>query len=169
MKIINQIFKSEESFGFTLGQIQFLGKFEIQNLIDWGLFDVETRPNFIKEQLTLNKGSDYLIGLFKSNELTKHDFKFLPHDAIYYYLDGYSDSEEDWGDNKQTFKSLLEYFKNETLSIIDGCYLINKEWFSVESKKIRIREYSLYDFYFIIVWVDKNNDSLVHISEWFGD
>lgn len=169
MQITDQIFCSEQSMGFSLGHMDIFGVFEIEMLVQWGVFEIHTRPNFIGEKISLSNGINYLAGLFISDELVKDDFKFLPGSTIYYYLEGFSDSEEEWGDDKQSFKRLLQNFIEITSKSIDGCYLINKEWFDWDSRKIRQPEYSIYDFYFIIVWVDKNIPSKVCISEWFAD
>ncbi|MXV37648.1 hypothetical protein GO491_02980 [Flavobacteriaceae bacterium Ap0902] len=170
MKVINQRFETLESFGFTIGQIDLKSKFDIQCLINEGIFDVEIRPSIVKESFR-QKGvnNDFLIGLFCSEELSVSDFKYIPDDAIYYYLEGFSESEEEWGEDKVVFKKLLEIFKNMTEGSIDGCYIINKEWFSVDSHKVRDNEFSIYDIYFIIIWVDKNDSSKVFISEWCSD
>ena len=170
MKINNQIFESKESFGFTIGHVMIDRSFEIDWLLEANLFESEIRPVFVKESL-INKDEKhgYLKGLFCSDKLSDSDFKFIHENGIYYYLEGFSESEEEWGDDKYAFKSLLKIFKQKTEDSLGGCYLINKEWFSEKSGKVRNREYSLYDFYFIIIWIDKNDNGKLYLSEWFSD
>ncbi len=170
MRINNQIFESKEPFGFTVGELIIDSSFEIELLIEAKLFESEIRPAFVKDSFVDNGDKQgYLKGLFCSDELSDSDFKRIPENGIYCYLEGFSESEEEWGDDKLMFKNLLESFKQKTKDTLGSCYLINKEWFSEGSKKVRSREFTLYDFYFIIIWIDKNDNSKVYLSEWFSD
>jgi len=170
IKLINQIFEVEKSFGFTINQFDIESPFKIDRLLSTNVLEMEFSPNSIRE--TSKNGEDpneFLKGLFYSQKLSEKDFKVIGEIGIIYYLEGFSDSEQEWGEDKPTFKRLLAKFVNNTVTNLNDCYLINKEWFRENSEKVRRREYDLYDFYFIIIWIDKNDDSILYISEWFSD
>jgi hypothetical protein len=169
MIITNQISEGEGALGFTISQVEVDPHLNIEYLISKDFFDIDIRPKSIHESLHTGDKHGYLRGLFKSNSLIFDDFKYINADGIYYYLEGFSESEEEWGDDQPLFKNLLRKFKNRSESNLDGCYLINKEWFKKESDKVRDLEFTLYDYYFIIIWVDKNDKSKLFVSEWFSD
>ncbi|MXV37646.1 hypothetical protein GO491_02970 [Flavobacteriaceae bacterium Ap0902] len=161
---------NDGSQGFTINEFKLIELGAINDLFGINeLFDLAIKPNFVKECFETNENCGYLKGLFKTKELSIEKFKYFKTDSIYYYLDGFSESEEEWGEDKGAFKKLLNEFKNLTKNTLDGCYLINKEWFDESSKEVRLREFSLYAFYFIILWIDKNDDQNLYITEWYAD
>ena len=167
-ELVNQIIETQGSFGYTLNKFNIDEPFKIDKVR--GVFDIQTRPLFVQKSYeTSPNKSKYLKGLFFSDNLIVDDFKKIPSDCIYYYLDGFSDSEEEWGEDMPAFKALLASFYKKTQDSLSSCYLINKEWFSDENNKVRSREFALYDFYFIIIWIDKNDSQSMFISEWFSD
>ncbi len=166
-KLNHRFYKNQKSHCFTINEFHVLKDFAFKNLFDSDVFDNEIQPDHVKDSQDDMNG--YLKGLFYSNKLSIDDFKFLNSNSIYFYMEGFSDSEQEWGDDKLLFKKLLEEFKEISKGNLDGSYLINKEWFSKESDKVRNREFTLYDYYFIIIWMDKNDESKLYISEWFSD
>mgnify|MGYP006113107175 CR=1 FL=1 len=172
MKLINQTIETRKSFGYSITEFKLNTHFKLSNLISTKIFDLELKPNDVKETIKKNdyiNQNGYLMGLFCSDKLSIKDFKFINIDGIYYYLEGFSDSEEEWGVDKPFFKSLLESFIKKTVDSLNGCYLINKDWFNDKSNKVRNREYIIYDFYFIIIWLDKRDSSKLYVAEWSAD
>lgn len=171
IKLINQIIETQESFGYTINTFYMDSNFEIVSILKANLLDLEIQPNFVKESI-INEGDSYggyLRGLFYSDKLSSDDFQFIRGEGIYYYLEGFSDSEEEWGTDKPIFKSLLNSFREKTKANLNDCYLINKEWFYNDKSKVREREFTLYTVYLIIVWLDTTDNSKFYIAEWCSD
>ena len=166
-KLTHRYFMNQESHCFTINEFDIQGEFDFEKLLGSNIFDYEIQPDYVKNSQDDKYG--YLRGLFKSRKLEIVDFKYIKAKGIYYYLEGFSDCEEEWGEDKPLFKILLEQFKEISKSNLNGSFLINKEWFDKDSKKVKEREYLLYDYYFIIVWVDRKEKSKFYISEWFSD
>jgi hypothetical protein len=139
------------------------GDLEISQVIADKVLENEIIPEKVKNN---NK---YLDSLFISEYLSKKDFKFINSDGIYFYLEGFSDSTEDWGDDKNSFEILLNEFKSFTSLFIKGCFLINKDWFTSGSTKVRKREYTLYDYYLLIILKGTTIDSNFFIFEFLSD
>ena len=173
MKLINQTIEIQESFCYVITEFKLNTHFELSNLISNSIFDLALRPNDVKKSIKKNSHhtnqNRYLIGLFYSDKLLVKDFKFINTDGIYYYLEGFSDSEEEWGISKSIFKNLLKSFIKKTANSLNGCYLINKDWLDEKCNKVRNREYTIYDFYFIIIWLDKVDGSKLYVAEWSAD
>ena len=164
-KFKNRYYKNRKSHCFTMNEFAIEGKLSITHLLNTNVLDYEIQP----QQVRSSTNSNYLKGLFNPVPLTSDDFKFINANGVYHYLEGFSDSEEEWGIDKPLFKNLLKEFKKSTENTLDGCFLISKDWFDKESKKVRSREFTLYDYYILIIWVDKNDTSKLYISEWYSD
>ena len=165
LEFIKQKLEIDFSFGFTINQYSIVGKFDLNELLKINqVFDHEIRPSHINKDK-----SGYLKGLFKTEMLSVKDFKFINTNGIYYYLEGFSESVEEWGDQRFFFKNLIDKFKINCANNMCDCYLINKEWFYDNKEKVNEREFALYDFYFIVLWIDKKDSSKLYISEWFAD
>lgn len=169
MKLISQIFEAQGECCLTICLYEEKSDSILEYLIKEHFFDIGTRPTHIQKILRTSDSPGYLQGLFNSKKLSIEDFRFVPHQAIYYYLEGFSETQEEWGEDKPLFKELLRVFKENYLDTIDGCFLINKEWFDENSEKVRDHEFMIYDFYLVIIWKDKKDSSKVYISEWSAD
>jgi len=171
VNFIKQTSATQGGFGFSINIYDVIGSYKFVDLLQMEeLFDVDIQLPQVREDIKMKgKKSLYLRGLFNSKKLSIKDFKLIQDKGIYYYLEGFSDSEEEWGKDKIIFKSLLSKFTDITKDSLSECYLINKEWFNANSNKVKAREFALYDFYFIILWIDKKDNSKLYISEWFSD
>lgn len=164
----NQRTETDESMSMTISHFNIDVNFNMTNDSFFTSFDSSIRPSHVKEHFgeseTIKEG--YLKGLFVGNQLSLDDFRFMPNDSILYYLDGFSESTEEWGEDRPVFKGLLKKLSDSLDKNVEGTYLINKEWFDENSLKVRPHEHSIYDFYLIIVW---QYGSILNICEWSAD
>lgn len=78
-------------------------------------------------------------------------------------------NEPDWSEDKNEFAKLL----NKYLEIHDqlpdaNSYVISKDLFDKDSKKVLEPDNRVYTFYFLIIYIDKNLQTLL-ITEWTCD
>lgn len=160
----NRFMTTQGSHCLTVNEFKIKeGDLDISQLIAEKVLENAIKPEKLKNN------NEYLGSLFTPECLSKKDFKFINSDGIYFYLEGFSDSTEEWGDDKNLFKILLNEFKSLTSPFINGCFLINKDWFDINSNKVKQREYSLYDYYLLIILQGAGVNSNFFIFEFFSD
>ena len=168
MKRVSQHTETHESMSLTFNQFLIDRSFSLTKKSFFNLLNLDIRPSQIKdtcgESEIIKEG--YLKGLFTGDQLSQSDFRFMPNNSVLYYLDGFSESVEEWGEDRQVFKGFLKKLSDKLSDNISGTYLINKEWFDEDSPKVRSREHHIYDFYLLIVW---QHDSTLIVCEWSAD
>ncbi|HXH69201.1 MAG TPA: hypothetical protein VNI60_02520 [Pyrinomonadaceae bacterium] len=152
---------------FTYSNDENLSK---DDLIDYFIhsnsFAEESRREIIK-----NHTGDipFLRQAFEIDFVKISDFKIVNKNGVVQFLNVYSE-EVDWGDTDGIdFIKLKDRFI-EFLKIIqsDKFYLISKEWFDENDKRLRHEENWIYSYYFLIIWTDEISKTLT-ISEWTYD
>lgn len=114
-----------------------------------------------------NPNQGYLRQAFDNDLIKINDFRHLDKKGIISYLNEYL-SEWEY-DDRQYFEEILEnYFKVLSNVSTDYFYLISKDWFEKGDPKVREAERWGYVYYFLIIWIDKVDNTLT-ISEWFYD
>lgn len=147
----------------SLSEVQTTEKdIDFHNFFKSKVFSEETRPLYIKE----NPNDGYLKSLFIPNKLNIDYFETFKRDELFYYLESESINNE-YVEDQDGFIEALNIFKGITIDSLSKCYLINKNWFSINDKIVRQREYTLYEYYYMIVW--KDEDDVIYVCEWFCD
>ena len=115
---------------------------------------------------TENKG--YLRQAFVIDEINIDDFRKLEKSGTKQFLIDFL-NEPNWGDDRNEFAKLLDKYLeiHDQLPEADF-YVINKDWFEKDSKKLLEPENWVYTFYFLIIYVDKNLQKLI-LTEWTYD
>lgn len=73
------------------------------------------------------------------------------------------------GEDRKEFAKLLDKYLEIHDQLPDAdFYVINKDWFDKDSKKVLEPENWLYTFYFLIIYIHKNLQTLMLI-EWTYD
>jgi hypothetical protein len=164
----NQHTEADASMSMTFNHFSIDVNFNMRKDSFFASLDSSIRPSHVKEGFGESEiiKEGYLKGLFVGDQLSLDDFRFMPNDSILYYLDGFSESAEEWGEDRQVFKGLLKKLSVNLHNNVEGTYLINKEWFNEDSLKVRPHEHSIYDFYLILVW---QYGPTLNICEWSAD
>lgn len=63
---------------------------------------------------------------------------------------------------------MIEKFKALTINNLNDCYLISKNWFSINDNIVRDKEFILYEYYILLLWLDIKQN-MIHVCEWFCD
>lgn len=138
--------------------------FKLSHLFKSKIFSEDIRPLYIKE----NPEKEYLKSLFIPKHLKIDNFKYFNKaDELFHYLDNEPFVNEHIEDEEGFFR-MIEKFKSLTDNILDDCYLINKNWFSMDNWIVRDREYMLYEYYILLIWLNKEQN-MVYVCEWFCD
>lgn len=165
MYLKNQNLVIEGQNILSLSSIQLVNKeFKINYLFNSKVFNEDIRPLYIKE----NPEKNYLKSLFIPKQLKIENFKYFNHkEKLLSFLKNEPIINE-WIEDQEGFFILIEKFKSLTINNLNDCYLINKNWFSINDSIVRDREFMLYEYYILLLWLD-NNKNMIHVCEWFSD
>jgi|SRR5690625_2451157 len=149
----------------SLSSIQLVNKeFEINCLFNSNVFREDIRPLYIKE----NPEKNYLKSLFIPEHLKIENFKYFNHkEKLLNFLKNEPIANE-WIEDEEGFLRLIEKFKALTINNLNDCYLISKNWFSINDNIVRDREFVLYEYYILLIWLNKEQN-MVYVCEWFCD
>lgn len=115
---------------------------------------------------TENKG--YLRQAFVIDEINIEDFKKFDKSETKKFLIDFL-NEPDWGEDRNEFAKLLDKYLEIHNQLPDAnFYVINKDWFDKDSKKVLEPENWIYTFYFIIIYIENNLQTLI-VTEWTYD
>lgn len=138
--------------------------FKLSHLFKSKIFSEDIRPLYIKE----NPEKEYLKSLFIPKHLKIDNFKYFNHkEKLLNFLKNEPIANE-WIEDEEGFLRLIEKFKALTINNLNDCYLINKNWFSMDNWIVRDREYMLYEYYILLIWLNKEQN-MVYVCEWFCD
>jgi hypothetical protein len=128
-------------------------------------FSFDSLSNIIKND-TEEKG--YLRQAFVIDEINIGDFRKLDKAGTKKFLIDFL-NEPDWGEDRNEFAKLLDNYLEIHDQLTDAdFYVINKDWFDKDSKKVLEPENWVYTFYFLIIYIDKNLQTLI-LTEWTYD
>src|SRR5690606_1191748 len=101
--------------------------FKLSHLFKSKIFSEDIRPLYIKE----NTEKEYLKSLFIPKHLKIDNFKYFNKaDELFHYLDN-EPSVNKYIEDEEGFFRLIEKFKALTINNLNDCYLISKNWFSI--------------------------------------
>ena len=111
---------------------------------------------------------EYLRCTFNIDKIKLEDFRKLNKSETIQFLIDFLNGPN-WGQDKPDFEKLLDKYSeiHQALSEKDF-YLISKDWFDKDDEKVLGREHYLYLFYFLILHIDRETNSLI-ITEWTYD
>lgn len=165
MKLIEQTFNDFGQHQFNLSIFQFNSHHvDLNKFIKSQYFKFEMQP----ERLKNNLKKDFLRPLFEPDKIFIEDFTFLEKDSVYEYLNSFY-HDEDWGDDFKFIDCLLKEFKSITKDSFElGCYILNKDWFDKTSIKVREKEFMVYGYYILLIWLNKKK-KCVYTCDFFWD
>lgn len=165
MKLIQQTFKNFEQHQFNLSIFKFNSyHVDLNQFIKSQYFKFEMQP----ERLKKNFKKDFLRPLFEPDNIFIEDFKFLEKDSVFEYLNAFY-YNEDWGGDFKFIDCLLKEFKSITKDSFElGCYVLNKDWFDETSIKVREKEFMVYGYYILLIWLNKKK-KCVYTCDFFWD
>ena len=151
-----------EDLGFNISEFFYSGDFNLSNILMSETVSSDMQNRIIAE----DSENEYLQSLFVLNRLNGDDFiEFRSKENLLQYLVGYTKDDE-WTEFNEVFKKSIAEFENYFSTIpFKGAFLINKDWFSFGSDKVREREFLGYGFYLLILWIDSLNNKL-YVCEW---
>lgn len=110
----------------------------------------------------------YLRRAFNVDRIKITDFKKTNKQGVAKFLLDFI-SAHDWGDDRNDFANLLDrYFEIHHGFTGSDYFIISKDWFDKDNEIIVDPEYHIYGYYFLIVSVDRNSNTLT-LSEWTYD
>ena len=96
------------------------------------------------------------------------DFKQVDKNGLIKFLDDYAE-EDDWETDRDDFIKIKDrYFEFLENVQSKNFYIISKEWFDQNDKRLRQEESWIYTYYFLIIWIDEIKKILT-VSEWTYD
>ncbi len=169
---LNRHLEIDEEFqGINLTEFAIILEAELNNdeILDWFIrskyFFYDSVRDFVKKE----PGIGYLRQAFNIEKISISDFRKLNKEKTRQFLLDFS-NEPDWGNDKDEFKTLLNRYLEIHQQFGDDnyFYVLSKDWFSPDDKKLLIPESWCYTYYFIIVSIDRENNVLT-IMEWTYD
>lgn len=128
-------------------------------------FKFDCLPDCVKND---QDNRDYLRQAFDTDRISINDFKrFDKSGALKFLIDFLNDP--DWADDKKHFASLLDKYLTHFEQLQDAdFFIISKEWFEQGDKRVLDTEYWIYNYYFLILYIDKDSNTL-QLTEWSYD
>lgn len=106
--------------------------------------------------------------VFELDLIKLGDFKQTDKNGLVKFLNDYA-KQDDWETDREDFIKIkdrfFEYLENYQP---ENFYIINKEWFDQNDKRLRQEESWIYTYYFLIIWLDKSS-KLLTVSDWTYD
>lgn len=122
-------------------------------------------PDVVKAD-THNK--PYLRQAFDTNEICISDFKKFDKLGISNYLLDFLNAP-DWTDDRKEFEILHGKYLEIHNQLADAdFFVISKEWFEQGDKRVLEPENWCYNYYFLILYLNKSTSSLI-LTEWAYD
>lgn len=139
------------------------------NLIDSFIhsksFTEESRREIIKID---TENRPFLRQAFEIELVKVDDFKQTDEKGLLKFVNDYAD-KEDWKTDKNDFIKIKDRFLGFLENVSSkNFYIISKEWYDQNDKRLRQEESWIYIYYFLIIWIDKSNKTLT-VSEWTYD
>lgn len=172
MKFINQIQIAENNQGYYLTEFQLDSELDnsddkiIDQFIKSERFTYDCLPEMVKRDM--NNPDFYLRQLFDYNKISTIDFQRFDISGLIDFFEKYAKAY-DWGDDKEDFLKVFEEFKSKLeLNKSVEYFLISKDSFDSDNEKIRNPEGWIYLYYFLIIWIDRQERKLFS-CEWNYD
>jgi hypothetical protein len=110
----------------------------------------------------------YLRKAFDVDKIKITDFKKTDKQGVSKFLFDFI-NETDWGDDRNEFAKLLDrYFEIHNEFEDNEFYILSKDWFDKEDKRVLEPESWFYIYYFLIISVDRKSNFLT-LTEWTYD
>jgi hypothetical protein len=170
-EINRHIEKNENYQGFNLTEFTFIADDKIVNdqIIDTFLhsrhFTFDSLRNVEKHNA---ENKSYLRQAFDIDRIKISDFRKLDKSETAKFLFDVL-NQLDWGDDKTEFAKLSDkYFEIHSQLKDRDFYVINKDWFDKDDKRVLEPENWIYSYYFLILYIDSNSKTLI-LTEWTYD
>jgi hypothetical protein len=110
----------------------------------------------------------YLRQTFDVDKIVITDFKKTDKQGVSKFLFDFI-NEPDWGDDRNEFSKLLDrYFEIYNEYGDNEFYILSKDWFDKEDERVIKPESWVYNYYFLIISVDRKSN-LLTLTEWTHD
>lgn len=160
--LINQTSFIIDGLGFDISVFDFSDELNLSDILKIETLQADMQKELVKK----DSANEYLKPLFILDRLDVKDFeKFKSKEELFQYLEAFADNDK-WFEFNKVFKRSIIQFKSYFSSIsANDAFLINKDWFTLESEKVREREFLCYGFYLLIIWFDLDKGKL-YTCEW---
>jgi hypothetical protein len=156
--------------GFNLTEFLFTAEINLTTDLILDTFLRSTHFSFdsLRDVIKKDTKQGFLRQAFVIDEIHISDFRKLNKSGTRKFLIDFL-NEPDWGEGRNEFAKLLDkYLEVHDQLSEETFYVINKDWFSKDSKKVLEPENWVYTFYFLIIYVDMNSQRLI-VTEWTYD
>jgi hypothetical protein len=140
-----------------------------ENLVDLFVHSVSFTEESRRESIKNHSGGiAFLRRAFEIDLVKMDDFKQTDKNGLVKFLNDYAE-EDNWEKDKDDFKKIKDrFFGFLENGLSKNFYIISKEWFDQNDKRLREPESWIYTYYFLIVWIDELRKT-VTVSEWTYD
>ncbi len=151
-KEIDEDFQGINLSEFTYSNFENLSD---ENLIDSFIHSSSFTEESRRERIKNHTGDiPFLRQAFEIDFVEINDFKLYSKNEFIQFLNDYAE-QDDWGDTDgNDFVKLKDRFL-EILKTVqpNNFYLISKEWFDQNDKRLQQEESWIYLYYFLIIWI----------------
>ena len=127
-----------------------------ESLIDLFVHSESFTKKSRREIIKNHKGDiPFLRQAFEIDLVKMDDFKQVDKNGLIKFLDDYTE-EDDWETDRDDFIKIKDrYFEFLENVQSKNFYIISKEWFDQNDKRLRQEESWIYTYYFLIIWIDE--------------
>lgn len=144
------------------------GQIDNDQIVDTFIRSKQFSFDSLRDCIKAEPDKEYLRQAFNVDRVKISDFKKTDQQGASKFLLDFL-NEPDWGDDRNDFAKLLDsYFEIEKGLEESDFYIISKDWFDKDDEKVIEPESWVYTYYFLIISVDRNSNSLT-LSEWTYD
>ncbi len=164
-------FEIDENFqGINLTEFSFKFDKDIDNEEIIGIFIRSENFTYdsLRDCIRNEPDKSYLKRAFDFHKIKIEDFRKFDKDELSKFLTDFL-NDPDWGADKNDFAKLLDKYiaMHKALDEIDY-YIISKSWFNKDDDRLMEPESWVYNYYFLIISLDRISNSLI-LAEWSYD
>ncbi len=158
----------DESFqGINLTEFSFnsAGIFNNDQIVDTFIRTKHFTYESLRDCVKREPDKEWLRQAFIIERIEMNDFKRYSKEGTIKYLFDFI-NEPDWSEDRLYFIKLVnEYFNILNRSGCSDFYILSKDWFREEDRKVIEPESWIYNYYFLIISVDRISKLLI-FTEW---
>jgi len=163
-----EIDESYQGINLTEFAIEVDEQIDTDKIVDTFIRSKQFSFDSLRDCIKFGPDKGYLKRAFNFDKVSITDFKKTDKNGASKFLEDFI-NETDWGDDRDDFAKLLDRYAEVHNRIPESeSYIISKDWFDEDDEKLVEPESWCYNYYFLIIYVDRNSRTLT-FTEWTYD
>ncbi|WP_218620359.1 hypothetical protein [Flavobacterium sp. I3-2] len=160
-----EINENYQGISFTEFELNFMAYIFNNKITDTFIRSNEFIYHSLKNCIKEEPDKGYLKRAFDFKKIKSRDFKKRNKEGTSKFLAEF-ENESDWGDDKNEFAKLVDkYFEIQNKFNEIDFYILSKDWFNKQDKRLIEPESSIYLYYFLILSINRKSNRLMTNEE----